>query len=56
MDNQKDNQDKLRTLIFEKVEQLKEKGYAYFDLIEMGFFTKEEIFRMQNICMNYYYK
>jgi len=56
MENQKDNQDKLRTLIFEKVEQLKEKGYAYFDLIEMGFFTKEEIFRMQNICMNYYYK
>ena len=50
------NKEELRTLIFEKVSDLKEKGYAYFDLIEMGFFTKEEILHMQNICMNYYYK
>ena len=46
----------LRKIIFEKVTQFKEKGYAYFDLMDMGFFTKEEILRMQNICMRYYYK
>ena len=53
---QPDQEEVLRKLIFEKVVQFKEKGYAYFDLIDMGFFTKQEILRMQNICMNYYYK
>jgi hypothetical protein len=46
----------LRELIFKKVKSLKEKGYAYFDLIELGYFTMEEILDMQEICMNYYYK
>ena len=46
----------LRELIFEQVKSLKEKGYAHFDLIELGYFTKTELIEMQDICLNYYYK
>ena len=46
----------LRELIFEQVKSLKEKGYAYFDLIELGYFTEAEMLEMQDICLNYYYK
>ena len=51
-----ENHEELRKLIYEKISDLKEKGYAYFDLLDMGFFTKEEMLRMQAICMGYYYK
>lgn len=46
----------LRELISEQVKSLKEKGYAYFDLIELGYFTEAEMLEMQEICLNYYYK
>ena len=51
-----DNKGKLCELIYEKISDLREKGYTYFDLIEMEYFTKEEISRMRDICMDYYYK
>jgi hypothetical protein len=46
----------LRELIFEQVKNLYEKGYAYFDLIELGYFTEEEILDIQTTCLNSYYK
>ena len=42
----------LRELIFEQVKSLKEKGYAHFDLIELGYFTKAEMLEMQDICLD----
>ena len=34
------NKEKLYELTYEKISDLREKGYAYLDLIEMDFFTK----------------
>ena len=50
------NQVQLEALIKEKVIQFKKDGYTYFDLLEMGYFTKDELIRMQKICMKYYYQ
>ena len=46
----------LKPRLMEKMVQLKEKGYAYFDLLEMGYFTKDELLRMQKLCMDHYYQ
>jgi hypothetical protein len=50
------DEQKLREHIFGKITELKENGYAYIDLVDIGFITEKEILRMQEICMNYYYK
>ena len=47
---------KLQELIFKQVKSFYEKGYAFFDLIEMGYFSKEDILEVQSTCMESYYK
>lgn len=46
----------IQEFISEKVKSFDEKGYAYFDLIEMGYFSNEEILKVQESCMESYYK
>jgi len=45
-----------RESILEQVKSLYENGYACFDLIKMGYFTKEDILEVQETCMESYYK
>lgn len=47
---------KLQELIFKQVQSFYEKGYAYFDLIEMGYFSEEDVLEVQSTCMESYYK
>ena len=46
----------LKKLVTEKAAHLREKGYACFDLLEMGYLTEDELLRMHKICMDYYYQ
>ena len=46
----------LQELIFTQVKNFCEKGYAVFDLVEIGYFSKEDILEVQETCMESYYK